>query len=168
MTPTAKRPANVTIVEADLSRTEHQDALVAMLDAYMRDPMEGGVPPSAQVKRDLVPGLRAHPACHVFLAYSDGAPVGFSICFLGFSTFNARPLINIHDIFVDTSVRGTGIGAMLLERIEANARDLNCCRITLEVREDNRVARGLYRKVGFDQVVVGPARVKMEFWHKPL
>ena len=165
---TTPRVANVTIVEADLSRAEHQHALVTMLDAYMRDPMEGGVPPSDQVKRDLVPGLRAHPACYVFLAYRDGMPVGFSICFLGFSTFNARPLINIHDIFVDSSVRGAGIGAMLLERIETKARELNCCRITLEVREDNRVARGLYRKVGFEPVVVGADRISMEFWHKPL
>ena len=165
---TAERVINVTIVDADLSRTEHQNALVTMLDAYMRDPMEGGEPLSEQVKRDLVPGLRAHPACHVFLAYHDGVPVGFSICFLGFSTFLARPLLNIHDIFVDLSVRGHGIGAMLLQRIEARARDLNCCRITLEVREDNRVARGLYRKVGFDRVVVGAERIALEFWHKPL
>jgi ribosomal protein S18 acetylase RimI-like enzyme len=165
---TAERVTNVTIVDADLSRPEHQNALVTMLDAYMRDPMEGGMPPSEQVKRDLVPGLRAHPACHVYLAYHDGVPVGFSICFLGFSTFNARPLINIHDIFVDSSVRGMGIGAMLLKRIEAKAHELNCCRITLEVREDNRVARGLYRKVGFDRVVVGAKRVPMEFWHKLL
>ena len=130
-----------------------------MLDAYMRDPMEGGVPPSAQVKRDLVPGLRAHPACHVLLAYHAGVPVGFSICFLGFSTFLARPLLNIHDIFVDARRSWPGIGAMLLERIEASARELNCCRITLEVREDNRVARGLYRKVGFDRVLVGANRI---------
>jgi ribosomal protein S18 acetylase RimI-like enzyme len=159
---------NVTIVDADLSRDEHQEALITMIDAYMRDPMEGGERPSERIKRDLVPGLRAHPACYVFLAYRGGSPVGFSICFLGFSTFNARPLINIHDIFVDPSVRGMGIGAMLLERIEAKARELNCCRITLEVREDNRVARGLYRKVGFDRVVVGAKRIPMEFWHKPL
>jgi GNAT superfamily N-acetyltransferase len=165
---TAERVTNITIVDADLSRADHQNALVTMLDAYMRDPMEGGEPPSEQVKRDLVPGLRAHPACHVFLAYHDGVPVGFTICFLGFSTFLARPLLNIHDIFVDLSVRGRGIGAMLLERIEARARDLNCCRITLEVREDNRVARGLYRKVGFDRVVVGAKRIALEFWHKPL
>ena len=105
---------------------------------------------------------------YVFLAYHDGVPVGFSICFLGFSTFLARPLLNIHDIFVDLPVRGRGIGAMLLERIEASARELNCCRITLEVREDNRVARGLYRKVGFDRVVVGKERIALEFWHKPL
>jgi ribosomal protein S18 acetylase RimI-like enzyme len=160
--------ANVTILDADLSRAEHQNAIIEMLDAYMRDPMEGGEPPPERIKRELVPGLRAHPACYVFLAYRDGAPVGFSICFLGFSTFNARPLINIHDIFVDSSARGTGIGAKLLKRIEAKARELNCCRITLEVRKDNLVARGLYRKVGFDQAAFGANRVPMEFWHKPL
>jgi ribosomal protein S18 acetylase RimI-like enzyme len=165
---TAEPLTNVTILDADLSRADHQTALVAMLDAYMRDPMEGGQPPSEQVRRDLVPGLRAHPACYVFLAYRDSQPVGFSICFRGFSTFNARPLINIHDIFVDSAVRGAGIGRMILERIEARARELNCCRLTLEVREDNRVARGLYRKFGFDRVIVGPDGVSMEFWNKPL
>jgi len=61
-----------------------------------------------------------------------------------------------------------GIGRMLLERIEAKARELNCCRITLEVRQDNRVARGLYRKVGFDQAVDGTERIAVEFWHKTL
>jgi ribosomal protein S18 acetylase RimI-like enzyme len=157
---------NVTILDADLSRAERQNALVTMLDSFMLD--QDGEPLSKQAKRDMIPGLRAHPACYVFLAYRDGSPIGFSICFLGFSTFMARPLINIHDIFVDASARGLGIGAMLLERIEAKARELNCCRITLEVREDNRVARGLYRKVGFDRVVVGPNRIPMEFWHKPL
>jgi ribosomal protein S18 acetylase RimI-like enzyme len=157
---------NVTIVDGDLSRVDHQRAIVSMLDAFMRD--QDGEPLSEQAKRDMIPGLRAHPACYILLAYRDGSPIGFSICFLGFSTFMARPLINIHDIFVDASARGLGIGAMLLERIEAKARELNCARITLEVREDNRVARALYRKVGFDQVVVGPKRVPMEFWHKPL
>ena len=163
---TAKEVTNVTIIDGDLSRADHQKALVAMLDAFMLD--QDGVPLSEQVKREMIPGLRAHPACYVLLAYRDGMPVGFSICFLGFSTFLARPLLNIHDIFVDLSVRGRGIGAMLLERIETQARELNCCRITLEVREDNRVARGLYRKVGFDRVFVGPERMPMEFWHKPL
>lgn len=163
-----EQPTNVEIVDADLSRREHQKAIVALLEAYMLDPMEGGVAPSEQVKRDLVPGLRTHPACYVFLAYSNNQPVGFAICFRGFSTFNARPLINIHDIFVDSSVRGTGIGKMMMARIEAKARELNSCAITLEVRENNRVARGLYRKVGFDRVLVGPDRVPMEFWRKAL
>ena len=161
-------PENTKIIDADLSRADHQKAIIAMLDAYMRDPMEGGVPMPEAAKRELIPGLRAHPACYVFLAYRGASPVGFSICFLGFSTFNARPLINIHDIFVDSSLRGQGIGRMLLDRIESKARELNCCRLTLEVREDNHPARILYRKFGFDAVKVGPKNIPMEFWRKPL
>ena len=161
-------PDDIKIIEADLSRPDHQRAIIAMLDAYMRDPMEGGLPMPEATKRELIPGLRAHPACYIFLAYSGDTPIGFSICFLGFSTFNARPLVNIHDIFVESSVRGKGIGRMLLERIETKARELNCCRLTLEVREDNQPARTLYRKVGFDRALVGPNKIRMEFWRKPL
>jgi GNAT superfamily N-acetyltransferase len=161
-------PDDIKIIEADLSRPDHQRAIITMLDAYMRDPMEGGIPMPEATKRELIPGLRAHPACHIFLAYRGETPVGISICFLGFSTFNARPLINIHDIFVDSDVRGKGIGRMLLERIETKARELNCCRLTLEVREDNQPARTLYRKVGFDRALVGPRHIPMEFWRKPL
>ncbi len=35
---TADRATNVTILNADLSRAEHQHALVTMLEVYMRDP----------------------------------------------------------------------------------------------------------------------------------
>ena len=161
-------PERIEIIDADLTNVDHQHAIVAMLDAYMRDPMGGNTPMPASTKRDLIPGLRAHPACYSFLAYLDDTPVGLSICFLGFSTFNARPLINIHDIFVDSSVRGKGIGRMLLDRIEGKARALNCCRLTLEVREDNHPARALYRKAGFDRALVGAKSIPMEFWRKPL
>jgi len=161
-------PDEIKIIDADLANADHQRAILAMLEAYMRDPMGGNTPMPETTKRDLIPGLRAHPACYVFLAYSDDNPVGVSICFLGFSTFNARPLINIHDIFVASSVRGKRIGRLLLERIETKARELGCCRLTLEVRKDNEVARALYRKVGFDRVLVGPDQIPMEFWRKPL
>jgi ribosomal protein S18 acetylase RimI-like enzyme len=159
---------DITVREADLADPEQAAVLVEMLDAYMRDPMEGGSAPSAQVKRDLIPGLRAHPACYVFFALRGEEPVGFAICFLGFSTFNARPLINIHDIFVQASARGTGMGKFLLDRIEAKARSMNGCAITLEVREDNHRARQLYSKFGFERAEVGAQRVPMEFWRKRL
>ena len=80
---------DVSVREADLADPEQAVVLVEMLDAYMCDAMEGGSAPSEQVKRELIPGLRAHPACCVFLALRGEKPVGFAICFLGFSTFNA-------------------------------------------------------------------------------
>ena len=161
-------PDEIKIVDTDLSREDHQNATVTMLDAYMRDPMGGNISMPESTRRNLISGLRAHPARYIFLAYSNETPVGLAICFLGFSSFAARPLINIHDLFVDSSARGNGVGHKLLERIETKARELNCVRITLEVREDNQPARTLYRKVGFDRVVAGPNQVPMEFWRKPL
>src|SRR3981189_127549 len=99
-------PDEIKIIDADLTNVDHQKAILAMLDAYMRAPRGGNPPMPESTKRDLIPGLRTHPACYIFLAYKDSAPVGFSTCFLGFSTFQARPLINIHDMFVDSSARG--------------------------------------------------------------
>jgi GNAT superfamily N-acetyltransferase len=89
----------------------------------------------------------------VFLAYRGAIPAGLAVCFRGFSTFAARPLINIHDYFVLPTFRGTGIGRMLLAAIERRAREIGCCKLTLEVQENNRHARGIYAAAGFSQAV---------------
>src|SRR5258708_3133164 len=148
---------DICVREADLADPEQAAVLVEMLDAYMRDPMEGGSAPSEQVRRELIPGLRAHPACYVFLALRGEKPFGFA-------DFNGRPLINVQDIFVQASVRGAGMGKLLLDRIEAKAHSMNGCAITLEVRDDNHRARRLYSKFGFERAEVGAQRVPMEFW----
>jgi ribosomal protein S18 acetylase RimI-like enzyme len=160
--------AQLTIVDASLDNPAHAGAFLEMIEAYARDPMEGGRPLPERVRSRLVPALRAHPAHYVLLAYDGDRAVGFSVCILGFSTFEARPLMNIHDIGVLSEYRGRGVGRQLMDRIEDLARKLNCCKLTLEVRRDNLPARGLYRKIGFDQVQVGMPPVPMEFWQKML
>ena len=146
----------VEVVEADLNRPEHQDATLELLDAYARDPMGNGAPLPADVRRRLIPGLRAHPTTIVFLAYWGGEPVGLAICFRGFSTFAARPLINIHDLVVLSKHRGQGVGRRLLEAIALKGWAIDCCKLTLEVQENNRRARRLYEGAGFRQVVYQP------------
>jgi len=145
----------VTIVEADLSRHEHQDATLRLLNAYAMDSMGDGKPLSEDVERAVIPGLRQHPTTLVFLAIAD-EPVGLAICFRGFSTFAARPLINISDYYVLPAHRGTGIGRLLLQAIERRARQLGCCRLTLEVQENNWRARRVYGAAGFAQAVYVP------------
>ena len=65
-----------------------------------------------------------HGGARVFLAYEQQCSlptetqrspptetrraVGLALCFVGFSSFKARPLINIHDIAVRPEVRGQG------------------------------------------------------------
>ncbi len=147
---------SIEIVEADLSQAEHQHAIVELLDAYARDPMGNGAPLAPDVRRALIPGLRQHPTTIVFLAYGAAQPIGLAICFRGFSTFVARPLINIHDLAVLPGHRGQGVGRRLLDAIAARARQLRCCKLTLEVQENNVRARRLYEAAGFAQAVYQP------------
>jgi ribosomal protein S18 acetylase RimI-like enzyme len=137
------------IVRADLDDPRHQAAVLAMTRAYARDPMGNGRDLPADIEHSLVVGLRAHPTTLIFLAYRDDGPVGIVTCFVGFSTFAARPLINIHDLHVAPEHRGHGLGRALLEAVEAEARRLGCCKLTLEVQENNATALALYRRFGF-------------------
>ena len=78
-------------------------------------------------------------------------PRGGHAGFLGFSTFYARPLINVHDLMVSPDQRGRGVGRDLLQAVDAKARALGCCKVTLEVFENNHRARRLYAAAGFAQ-----------------
>ena len=156
------------IVEADLSRLDHQRDVVALTDAYARDPMGNDAPLSPEVLACLVSGLRGHPTTLIFLAYSGGAAVGIATCFLGFSTFRGRPLVNVHDLAVLPGHRGGGIGRRLLETVERKARALGCCKVTLEVLEGNASARHLYARAGFSQAKYVETSGGALFYTKPL
>jgi GNAT superfamily N-acetyltransferase len=160
--------SNIEILDADLSNQEHAAAIVAQLDAYSRDPIANGRGLPEEVKHYLVPRLRAHAGTFVFLAYHGSRAVGVAVCFLGFSTFAARPLLNLHDIAVSADMRGTGIGGKLLARIEDRARELGCCKITLEVQENNARAMRLYARFGFAAYELAAEAGRALFWQKRL
>ncbi len=143
----------VRIIEADLSRPDHQTAVVQLTDAYAADPMGDGRPLSPAARDALIPGLRQHPTAMIFLAFDGDDPIGIATCFRGFSTFAARPLINIHDLAVMPAHRGKGVARCLLDEVERKARDLGCCKLTLEVLENNQRARQVYAAAGFGDPV---------------
>jgi GNAT superfamily N-acetyltransferase len=144
------------IVLADLEREDHRRAVLELTDAYARDPMGNGQPLPAQVQEALVAGLRGHPTTMIFLALVAGRAVGLATCFLGFSTFSARPLINLHDLMVLPGQQGRGLGRDLLRAVEARGRALGCCKVTLEVFENNHRARRVYAAAGFAQASYTP------------
>jgi len=139
----------IAILEADLAHTAHQEAVVDLIDAYSRDPMGDEKPLPNDVKQRLIPGLREHPTTVIFLAYEGEKAIGIALCFRGFSSFYARPLINIHDLAVLPGYRGQGLGRKLLEAVANKARELECCKLTLETQEHNYTAQKLYKSLGF-------------------
>ena len=158
----------IEVFEVDLALSDVQYAVVELLDAYSRDPMGNGAPLPADVRHALIAGLREHPTTLVFIAYVGAAPAGLAICFRGFSTFAARPLINIHDLAVLPEHRGRGIGRRLLEAVAEKGRALGCCKLTLEVLENNQTARRVYDAAGFRQAVYRPEAGGALFMTKPL
>jgi GNAT superfamily N-acetyltransferase len=161
-------PLRVEIVEADLDRPAHQDAIRLLTNAYAQDPMGSGAPLAPETLDRLIPGLRAHPTTSILLAFDAAQPVGIATCFRGFSTFAARPLLNLHDLAVLPDRRAGGIGRALLAAVEAKARSLGCCKVTLEVQENNRRARSVYAAAGFAQGVYEEAAGGSLFYTKNL
>jgi ribosomal protein S18 acetylase RimI-like enzyme len=147
----------VAVTPLDLGDAAHGAALVQLLDHYASEPMGGGTPLSSSVREGLVSALRKQPNYLGFLAFIEERAVGLANCFLGFSTFRARPLLNVHDLMVHRDFRRRGIARRLLEEVEISAVRQGCCKLTLEVLSENRAARSAYEAVGFrSSYLLGP------------
>jgi ribosomal protein S18 acetylase RimI-like enzyme len=158
----------IDITVADYENPAHQEAIVTLLDAYARGPMGGGIPLRDEVKQTLIPALASQPGALSILAFDENIPAGLINCFQALSTFQARPLLNIHDVTVEEQYRGQGISTSMLYKVEEVARQRGCCKLTLEVLEGNRIAKNAYQKFGFSGYELDPEIGKALFWEKKL
>ncbi|WP_110665957.1 GNAT family N-acetyltransferase [Salinicola halophilus] len=73
------------------------------------------------------------------------AVIGYATLLFRRNSATAR----LYSFCVDPARRGMGLGRRLLEAIEQTAIAHGAGRLLLEVRADNRVAMGLYRRTGY-------------------
>jgi ribosomal protein S18 acetylase RimI-like enzyme len=152
----------IIISDCDFTNEADCQALITLMNHYMADKMGGSLPFYTNNKAlAMVEGLRKHPSKIILLAKLGDDYAGLVNCFVNFGTFAAKPFINIHDIVVIDKFRGKGIGRRLMEAAIRRANELDCCKITLEVRTDNMPAKKLYSDLGFAEC--DPA---MHFWTK--
>lgn len=132
------------------------------------DTMGGGEPLSDYTQQHLIENLKKQSHVFTVLAYVDGKPAGIANCVVGFSTFNAKPLINFHDVSVTKAFRRKGITNLLFSKVEQIAKDMGCCKLTLEVLQGNEVAKSAYNKEGFAGYELDPEMGQAVFWQKKL
>ena len=156
------------IIDADFNDPDHGRQVLAMLNEYASGPMGGNKPLPVHAQANLIPELARRPTVRALLARLDGQAAGVAIYVEGFSTFACRPLLNLHDLAVSPRFQGQGVGKALLAALEDRARQMGCCKITLEVLEGNTVAQGLYRKQGFEGYALDDATGRAMFWQKKL
>jgi len=148
-------------IQIDLLNQEHADALIMLLDCYMQDPMGSEAPMPEGLAPKIIEGLKNYPGYLGFLVKAESRYVALANCNKNFSTFKAKPLINIHDFVVHPDFRGKGAGRFLLDEIAAYGEKNGYCRVNLEVRHDNESAKKLYLKAGFDE-----CKPPMHFWER--
>ena len=156
------------IVRADFSSKRDSDSIVYLVNEYAIDEMGGGEELSDFTRSNLVAELSKRSNCSVFIAYVDGDPAGIAICFEVFSTFQCKPVLNIHDVVVVRTHRGKGVCRLLLEAVEDFAVESGCCKITLEVLEGNKVAQQAYRNFGFSGYELDPKMGNALFFDKTI
>lgn len=159
---------SITIITADYTDERQASDLVQMLNEYACDPMGGGKSLPEYVKGTLTDELAKRNNAFSLLAYHGETAVGLANCFEGFSTFKAKPLVNIHDIVVHPDHRGQGVGRKLLEVVEEESRRRGACKITLEVLSGNNAAKQAYINFGFEGYELDPEAGHALFWEKPL
>jgi ribosomal protein S18 acetylase RimI-like enzyme len=158
-----KSANNISFCFCDYQNPVHAVMLLDLINHYMKDPMGDFPVLNTEQGKNLIQGLSAHPSSFVLFVLDNDEYAGLATCFVNFSTFKARPYINLHDIFVLDKYRGKGLGRKLLEKIIEIAIEKDCCKVTLEVREDNLLAKNLYRELGFKDT-----EPLMHFWTKSL
>lgn len=153
---------------ADYRNDEQARDILALMDEYARDPFGGGEPLPDYCREQLLQKLAEFHGAFSVLAYRDNQALGLVNCFMGFSTFVCKPLVNIHDVIVSKEARGSGVCGAMLDLVAREAKERGCCKLTMEVLEKNLPAQIAYRKAGFKPYTLDEAMGQAHFWQRYL
>jgi len=93
-------------------------------------------------------GFAAAPAFHALIAECRGEPVGLSLWFYNFSSWRGDVGVYIQDLYVDSSLRGSGLGRRLLTETARRGRQAGATHLRLSVARSNAGARAFYKRLG--------------------
>jgi GNAT superfamily N-acetyltransferase len=156
------------IKRVDYQNSEQANAVVLLLNHYSMDPMGASEPLPDIVQQNLISELQKREHFGSAIVYVDQQPAALVNFAEGFSTFAAKPLINVHDLVVHREYRGKGLSQMLLDFVIGEAKKIGCCKVTLEVLGGNEVAKNAYKKFGFAPYRLSEESGVAEFWQMKL
>jgi ribosomal protein S18 acetylase RimI-like enzyme len=153
----------------DFSDADDRANFCELLNHYAMDPMGGGRSIEEFLLSQVCDDLMHWPGAFSFMGFDadvQGRAMGLINCFLTYSTFKAKPIMNIHDIVVREDVRGKGLGQALLFQAQELAQEKGCCKLTLEVLSGNALAIKAYQNFGFENYQLLPEKGHAMFLQK--
>jgi GNAT superfamily N-acetyltransferase len=133
------------------------EALVLLFDAYR---VFYACPSDPDAARAFLSARLAAGDSQILLAVQEDRAVGFTQLYPSFSSLSMRRLWILNDLYVAPETRGTGTGKALMSAAERFARADGAKGLALATQIGNRIAQGLYAKMGY--------RRDEEFFHYSL
>jgi GNAT superfamily N-acetyltransferase len=82
-----------------------------------------------------------------FVAENESGVIGFTHCLFRPSTWTETDYCYLEDLFVDSNIRGKGVGRALMNRVVELAKEKNSKRVYWTTQEFNKTARVLYDSI---------------------
>ena len=111
---------------------------------------EWGYPSSEDLTRARLDGLLSSPSHLALVAEMAGAPVGWATAEVRLS-LGLDPRVEITGIVVTAAIRRTGIGRLLVARIERWARERGCHELFLRSNVTRPEAHPFYERLGYER-----------------
>ncbi|XP_063710000.1 thialysine N-epsilon-acetyltransferase-like [Culicoides brevitarsis] len=134
----------ITIRKTEKDDLQHVFSMIQELIAYQN------ATPTSLTLDDLIRDggfTGAHPLYFSFFAECDGKPVGYTIAFYAYSTWEGRSLL-LEDIYVKPEARNHGVGRKLMQATVQYGIEQGCSRLDLHVLKSNETARKFYGGIG--------------------
>ena len=96
-------------------------------------------------------GFCDDPKFEVLLAEQDEVVVGLCLFFYNFSSWRGELGVYIQDLVVDSDVRASGIGRLLVRETARYAVGQGATHLRLSVDRDNHEAMRFYEKIGLQE-----------------
>jgi GNAT superfamily N-acetyltransferase len=122
----------------------------ALLELARAFHAEDGHPLSERGQAAVGRIAKGHPLGRAWLIEEAGLTVGYAVLGLGFGIEYGGADAFVDDLYLVPQARGRGLGGAVLALLEAEARGLGLNALFLVVDPENRPARQLYDRAGFE------------------
>lgn len=129
------------------ARASDAAVLLDLVDA-LADYEKLARPDAAARERLIHDAFGPAPRVSVLIAEAGGGAVGYALYFETYSSFLARSMLYLEDLFVIPARRGEGHGLRLLRAVAGEATARGCARLEWAVLRWNTTAIAFYDRIG--------------------
>lgn len=91
------------------------------------------------------------PVMRVLVAERADILLGYAGFMVHAQLHTGKTWCDLHHLFVSPDSRGEGVGQALIKVVSDAATGLGCVSVVVGTHQDNRIAQGFYRFLGFDE-----------------